>query len=622
MFRRELRIIKIKTLIIALISLGFAFDAYAATYYVKAGTPGGNGTSWAKAFNNLDSALTASSGAGPNQIWVAAGTYKPSIKFAGGYNGTESNLKTFKLPSNVAIYGGFNGTETLLSQRNRDLNPTILSGDLNGDDINSPSNTITNKSDNAWHVLTADNATNVTLDSLIVRDGYAAGPDSGTLDKQFNFITLDYTHDAGGGLLARHGSQVTLNNMRFEYNAGDRTRAILVDPNLPGNPALAAGGGAVVAEDTNTVVTVTLSSFDHNSAVKVGSSGGALIGQKDGTLTVSLSSFTNNVADRNGGAIRVKDAQPLTVNNSVFSNNNITGSTIGDESGGGIGSIDNIVKVSGSLFDSNSSNATASGGAIFFHIPFNDQEVYTLSVDNSIFNNNVGGIFGGGAISVTGFKPMVGAQATISNSLFTNNSAGDGGAIYTDSIPSVVTTSIFYNNQAFTNGGAIDGTNFGDAIFGAADLTSRSPLQISKSVFIGNSSLGGPSVQPTVDFFAVALGQVFHLPASTVKSMLPGGGAIASVLGGNLSLSNNTFLLNSAINGEGGAVLVGGSMGFAGPAPQTAVNGFNEAYVAMSKSICSGNTATLGGKNTKVEDPASLGFIPNGVYLLSDGSCP
>lgn len=144
--------------------IGYTASATASVYYVKQGSVNGNGSSWANAFNNLDSALAAANSNGQaNQIWVAKGTYKPSIVYApngitgGAYGVNTPNLKTFDLPSNVSIYGGFKGDETNLNARNRDANPTILSGDLAGDDINDPDHTQTNKSDNAWHVLNAGN---------------------------------------------------------------------------------------------------------------------------------------------------------------------------------------------------------------------------------------------------------------------------------------------------------------------------------------------------------------------------------------------------------------------------------------------------------------------------------
>ena len=104
-----------------------------------------NGTSWADAFTTLDAALVAA--VAGNQVWVAAGTYKPTL-------GIVPN-SSFTLLSGVQLYGGFVGTETTLGERNYLTNVTTLSGDLNGDDV--PTDLTMNRSDNAWHVLVVSN---------------------------------------------------------------------------------------------------------------------------------------------------------------------------------------------------------------------------------------------------------------------------------------------------------------------------------------------------------------------------------------------------------------------------------------------------------------------------------
>ena len=83
--------------------------------------PGGDGTTWATAYDSLSTALAvAQSG---DQIWVAAGTY----------------LGHFTLTLGVEVYGGFVGTETELAQRDWAANPTILDGNAGGSVVTSPS---------------------------------------------------------------------------------------------------------------------------------------------------------------------------------------------------------------------------------------------------------------------------------------------------------------------------------------------------------------------------------------------------------------------------------------------------------------------------------------------------
>src|SRR5207302_9446226 len=81
-----------------------------STVYVNASAAGGNtGTSWADAFISLQSALGVAQPG--DQVWVAAGTYKPT--------NTTDGLATFVPVDGVALYGGFAAFETRLSQRNR-----------------------------------------------------------------------------------------------------------------------------------------------------------------------------------------------------------------------------------------------------------------------------------------------------------------------------------------------------------------------------------------------------------------------------------------------------------------------------------------------------------------------
>ncbi len=187
----------------------------AITYYVDAARPdnSGAGTTWATAEKELQVAINeAVSG---DQVWVKAGTYKPTT-------GADRNI-SFTLKNGVAVYGGFVGTETLLNQRSFVYNATILSGDLLGNDVG-----FTNNGENSYHVIicTSLNSTAV-LDGFTITKGNANGGSS----------------QSGGGMLCT--SAPTLNNLLFTLNN-------------------AQGGGGAISLQPAGAVTVTNCVFDNN----------------------------------------------------------------------------------------------------------------------------------------------------------------------------------------------------------------------------------------------------------------------------------------------------------------------------------------------------------------------
>jgi hypothetical protein len=122
-----------------------------AILYVKSGSTG-NGSAWNNAYGSLQSAITAAQAG--DEIWVAAGTYKPTT-------GTDRTA-SFTLKNNVGIYGGFTGTETALNQRNIANNITILSGEIGAAGI----------ADNSYHVISATGNVSNPLTNSAILDGF------------------------------------------------------------------------------------------------------------------------------------------------------------------------------------------------------------------------------------------------------------------------------------------------------------------------------------------------------------------------------------------------------------------------------------------------------------------
>lgn len=542
---------------IILLEERIVLDAAAApVIYVNVhAAPGGDGSSWAHAFNNLQSALTlaaseAAGGASSETIWVADGTYKPN----GG-----TNSSTFNLPNDVQIYGGFLGNETSLTQRNPLVNVTVLSGDLNGNDVQGNPATMT---DNSYHVITASGVT-VKLDGLLITGGNAAGS--------------AHPDDRGGGLYAT-GANVTLNYMAFKYNSA------------------AFNGGGIDVENFSTL-SLTNSLITNNSqTIMAGGSvhgGGGLSLILGSTATISNTLFTNNFAGEDGAAIRL-EVSSANISNSAMIDNHA------NLAGGGLATLEFFsvglpthININQTIFQNNTS-AHSVGGAIFVGEFFGDPNS-TISVLNSSFINNSAALFGGaffggnratvfdncnfigntaeiagGAMLVDGSSDYFIGQpkdtVTVTNSNFINNTViGDvndfslyeiffpitvvssvtgGGAIYqVNDTVLVIQNSNFTNNQVLHgDGGAmlLGGLN---AVF-IADNSSFAPgntTTITNSAFVNNradgngSAIAAESAIPYTTPGAATL----SLSSSTFKNN------DASDKGGSLYLTDYTTTINA-----------------------------------------------------------------------------
>ena len=114
----------------------------------------GNGESWENASNDLVEILAQAQFG--DQIWVAAGIYKPT-------SGSDRNA-TFLIPDGVALYGGFKGFEKKIQHRHAKENGTILSGEIGGSSV----------FDNSFSVVTTKNVSGKTIvDGFVITGGNA-----------------------------------------------------------------------------------------------------------------------------------------------------------------------------------------------------------------------------------------------------------------------------------------------------------------------------------------------------------------------------------------------------------------------------------------------------------------
>ena len=288
-----------------------------------------------------------------------------------------------------------------------------------------------------------------------------------TINKDITIDGKGHTIDAknlGRIFSIGEGFTVTLTNATLINGKADKGGAIYNDGSLTlsdvklSDNAADGYGGAVF---NNGELVVSDSVFDSNDIVNRGSAsvdygGAAIYNWYDGVLTVSGSNFTNNIknyknGDRLVGAVAtIGDA---TISDSCFVNN--AGRWGGAISASGYliaGDDVNTLTVSGSTFKE---NGGLYGAGIF--VAGSDFTVSDCVFDkNTAFgkgnmtpNNN-----NGAAIVVTDTgKDITGA---ITGSNFTNNKAQYGGAIYICEGNIAISDSLFENNSADVEGGAID----------------------------------------------------------------------------------------------------------------------------------------------------------------------
>jgi predicted outer membrane repeat protein len=262
-----------------------------------------------------------------------------------------------------------------------------------------------------------------------------------------------------------------------------------------------------------------------------------------GPLTVVDSTFANNVAMVNGGAIANSSSYTLTVTNSTFTSN-----SAGND-GGGIYNEDSVpARVKGCTFANNSAK---NGGALF---NTGDSSPY---VDNCTFTGNSASSYGGAIYNFDLSSPLV------QTCTFTNNSATYGGAIFDG-----YQCSTYVNHCTFTD-------NHASSVGGAFMANASTGSSVSVSTFTGNSaSLGGAiavySAGPSVNNCtftgnsATRGGAIYDTDAGpqVINSTFTGnsateGGAMQNEDSTPL-VTNSTFWANSA-SSTGGAINTTGS---------------------------------------------------------------
>lgn len=563
--------------------------------YVNKSAAGNNdGTSWTDAYTDLQPAIAAAISG--TQIWVAAGTYKPTT-------GADRSV-SFAMKEGVALFGGFAGTETALSQRDYAANETILSGDLSGNDVVNDTegdgidiDDLLNYGDNTFHVVTCTGlSSTAVLDGFTISGGYADDGSGGSPNL------------CGAGMYI-YQSSPTLSNLLIRYNVylmfgggiymtdgtnGENHLEDALGTSIPSSPVLTnvtlsmnryrhiggGSGGGIYNFGGNPVLSHV--TFDQNETQ---SAGGGMVSY--GAPILNDVVFSKNIGgnELGGGGLDIEpknniltaETPAVYLTNVTFSGNN----TLWEGSVGNGGGMANrtIVYLTDVTFTGN--NGTYGGGfcneapyddipptAILNHVTFDSNTAYftihnnckgggmfnagSASLDDVTFVNNSAEYLGGGMYSNTNFT------TTLSNVSFTGNSADYGGGMYQEAIesthfdpktnyPITLDKVSFTENHANNDGGGL----YND--YATADLTDVTFTKNTADASGGGLANGNlyiindiVSTITSLRYYSMTMKGV-----SFIENSAGGGGGGAYTAGGFTAFYNPTFTGNKATSGGG-----------------------------------------------------------------------
>ncbi|MBK8431323.1 MAG: hypothetical protein IPL28_08545 [Chloroflexi bacterium] len=242
---------------------------------------------------------------------MATGVYTPSIHIT----------ETFHLRDSIAIYGGFAGTETILEERDWIANPTVLSGDIDGNDITDPDGVVTTTiniiGNNSSNVVTGHNITHTAvLDGFIITAGKGGGGQS-----------IGYCQSCGGGMYNEMSSP-TLTNLTFRGNLAvvggamyntNSSHPSLTDVSFDSNRAVERGGAVYNKSNSNPTLTDVAFTFNTVGGFMPGA-GGGMYNQNSSPSLINVV-FAHNTSGMNNAA-----SSPV-LNEVIFDSNSGRGMT-------------------------------------------------------------------------------------------------------------------------------------------------------------------------------------------------------------------------------------------------------------------------------------------------------
>ncbi len=290
-------------------------------YVDSRATGAGDGTTWRNAFPALQDALAIATAG--NQIWIAGGIYYPDIR--GGVD-TDESFRNFVIPSGITVAGGFVGNESSPADRPEPWVPTVLSGDIDGDDANDDGNFIAEsvddiRSSNTSYSLVQIDAGSVRLEGLTLtaatRVEVGGGLKVTRLGAGVEIIRCDFLGNSAGTGGALH----------LDVDGGDAIEASselrVEDCVFSGNRATGFGGAVSVLRSKGRFRITRSAITGNRSEVHGGGFYASTGGNRSGSIQIDASQVSDNVADEDGAAIYayLHGSTSLSVHGSTFERN-------------------------------------------------------------------------------------------------------------------------------------------------------------------------------------------------------------------------------------------------------------------------------------------------------------
>ena len=340
--------------------------------------------------------------------------------------------------------------------------------------------------------------------------------------------------------------------------------------------------------------------------------GGAIYNGNYGIIDIITGFFGDNEADKDNGGRggAIYNSGSGKINKISASFEGNSADKGGAISNAGTGNVGNDGNGTITISDSTFTNNTAGTGGGAIH----NMSQAKMTITGSEFNNNLanqtGKDYGGGAIYNRG-------EITVSNTTFDGNEAQRGGAVHnvgdevSSSANATLTNVTFTGNKAEIDGGAVFNGN-------------HSVIKELTGTFTGNSVVHDEinSNHRGGAIYNTGTSTINKLSANFIDNTADKGGAISNA--GTMTIENSNFSENTALV-DGGAIhnTSKGNITFKGNnifSGNRNANGFNDIYNNGTITVAEGSHLTLDGGISQYVNEEDSGFAPTGKIIFENGS--